>query len=86
MPHVLSVCHRTVRMTVFYQLSKIKYDQDKFALFFRCTQHILTFLWPTKSMVSFLDKDKHAVNEHHIIQKSHDATQKKCPHMAHLIV
>ena len=29
-----------------------------------------------KSTVSFLLEDKHVANEHHIIRKSHDATQK----------
>ena len=31
-------------------------------------------------------EDKHVVNEHHVIQKNHDGTQKKCPHMVHLNV
>ena len=38
---------------------------------------MLTVLWQTKSTVSFLLEDKHVENEHHIIRKSHDATQKK---------
>ena len=36
----------------------------------------LTVLWQTKSTVSFLLEDKHVVNEHHVMRKSHDATQK----------
>ena len=36
-----------------------------------------TVLWQTKSTVSFLLEDKHVANEHHVIRKSHDATQKK---------
>ena len=31
-------------------------------------------------------EDEHVVNEHHIIWKSIDATQKKCPHMVHISV
>ena len=31
-------------------------------------------------------EDKHVVNEHHVIRKSHDATQKKCPHVVHFNV
>ena len=38
---------------------------------------MLTVIWLTKSAVSFPLEDKHVVNEHHIIRKSHDATQKK---------
>ena len=37
----------------------------------------LTVLWQTKSTVSFPPEDKHVVNEHHVIRKGHDATQKK---------
>ena len=29
---------------------------------------------------------KHLVNEHHVIRKSHDATQEKCPHVVHFNV
>ena len=53
-------------MDVIYQL-KIKYDQDKFRV----------FLLDAKHPVSFPFNDKHAVNEHHVARKSHDATQKK---------
>ena len=45
-----------------------------------------TVLWQTKSTVSFLLEDKHVENEHHVILKSHDATEKKCPHVVHFIV
>ena len=62
------VCRRTVRMAAIYQL-KIKYDQDKFGVFF----------FRRKTPVSFPLGDKHAVNEHHVARKSHDATQKKKP-------
>ena len=34
--------------------------------------------------MSFPLQDKHAVNEHHTIQKNHDSTQKKCPHIVHI--
>ena len=30
--------------------------------------------------------DKHVVNEHHVIRKSHYATQKKWPHVVHFNV
>ena len=66
---MLFVCHRTVSMTAVYQL-KIKYDQDKLERFFRCIRH-------GKKGVSFPLEDKHIVNEHHVIRKSHDATEKK---------
>ena len=66
------VCHRTVSMAAVYQL-KIKYDQGKFG----------AVLWQTKSAVSFPLEDKHAENEHHVIRKSLDATQTKCPHVVH---
>ena len=36
-----------------------------------------------KWLVSFPLEDKHVVNEHHVVQKSHDATEKTCPHMVH---
>ena len=62
--------------TVYIQL-KIKYHQDKFNAFFRHIQH-------DKDTMSFPLEDKHAVNEHHTIQKNHDATQKKCPHIVHI--
>ena len=35
------------------------------------------------SVVSFPLEDEHVVNEHHVIRKSHDDTQKKCPHGMH---
>ena len=40
---------------------------------------LLTVLWQTKTTVNFPLEDKHVVNEHHVIRKSHDAshTQKK---------
>ena len=38
--------------------------------FFRCIRH-------DKKGVSFPLEDKHIVNEHHVIRKSHDATEKK---------
>ena len=63
---VAFVCCRTVRMAAIYQL-KIKYDQDKFGVFFfRCKT-------PGKL------EDKQAVNEHRVARKSHDVTQKKMP-------
>ena len=65
-------CHRTVSMAAVYQL-KIKYDQDKFGVVFL----------EAKCLVSFPLKDKHIVNEHHVVQKSHDATEKICLHMVH---
>ena len=34
---------------------------------------------PIKRAVSFLLEGKQVVNEHHVIRKSHDATQKKMP-------
>ena len=46
----------------------------------------LSVLWQTKSTVSFPLENKHVVNEHHLIRKNHDATQKKCPHVVHLNV
>ena len=46
---------------------------------------MLTVLWQTKSTVSFLLEDKHVENEH-VIQKSHDAHRKKCPHVVHFNV
>ena len=39
---------------------------------------MLTVLWQSKSMVSFPPKDKHVVNEHHVIRK--------CPHVMHVNV
>ena len=70
------VCHRTVRMVAVYQL-KTKYDQDKFRMVFV----------DAKRLVNFLLEDKHVVNEHHVVRKSHDATQKKkSPHVVHFNV
>ena len=45
-----------------------------------------TVLWQTKTTVSFPLEDKHFVNEHHVIRKSHDATQEKCHHVVHFNV
>ena len=53
-----------------------KYDQDKFGAGFLDAQ----------LPVSFPLEDKHVVNEHHVVRKSHDATQKKCPHVVHFNV
>ena len=47
---------------------------------------MLTVSWQTKSAVSFPIKDKHVVNKHHIIRKSHDPTQKKCLNVMHFNV
>ena len=47
---------------------------------------MLTVLWQTKNTVSFLLEDRHVVNEHYVIRKSHDATQKKCPHVMYFSV
>ena len=47
---------------------------------------MLTVLRQTKTTVSFLLEDKHVVNEHHVIRKSHDATQEKCPDVVHFNV
>ena len=46
-----------------------------------------TVLRQTKATVNFPleDIDKHVVNELHIARKSHDATQKKCLHVVHLM-
>jgi len=62
-------------MAAVYLLKK-KYDQYKFGAFFL----------DAFDTISFPLEDKHAVNEHHVIRKSHDATQKKCPHVAHFNV
>ena len=69
------VCHRTVSMAVVYQLM-VKYDQVKLGVVFLDTKH----------PVNFLLEDKHVVNEHHVVLKSHDVTQKKCCHMVHFNV
>ena len=39
-----------------------------------------------KRPVSFPLEDKHVVKEHHVIRKSHDATQKKYPYLVHFNV
>ena len=69
------VCHRTVSIAAVYQL-KIKYDQHKFGV----------VLSDAKRPVIFLLEDKHAVIEHHVVRKSHDATQNRCPHEVHFNV
>ena len=51
---------------------------------------MLTVLWQTKTTISFPLEDKHVVNEHHAVRKSHDATHKKnvltwCISMYHVI-
>ena len=66
--------HRSVRMAPVYQL-KIKYDQDKFRVVFLA-----------KRSISFPLEDKHVVNEHHVVRKNHDTTQKKCLHVVHFNV
>ena len=76
---MLFVCHRTASMTAVYQL-KIKYDQEKFGAVF------LDAFDTIKMAVSFPLEDKHVVKEHQVIRKSHDATQKKCPHVVHFNV
>ena len=58
------VCHRTVSVATVYQL-KVKYDQDKFGVFL-----------DTKRPVNFPLEDNHVVNGHHVVLKSHNATQK----------
>ena len=45
------------------------------------------FIFKKKAyLVSFPIEDKHVVNEHHVVRKSHDTTQKKCPHVVHFNV
>ena len=68
----LFVCHETFSIAIVYQLKK-KYDQDKLGAV------------PSEAFdtISFPLEDKHVVNEHHIIRKSNDTIQKKCPHMVH---
>ena len=56
-------------MAAVYQL-KIKYDQDKF--------RVGVFFLDAFDKISFPFVHKHVVNEHHIMQKSHDAIQEKC--------
>lgn len=36
--------------------------------------------------VQYMADKKHVVNEHHVILKSHDATQKKWPRVVHFTV
>jgi len=62
-------------MAAVYQL-KIKYDQDKFGAGF-----LDAFV-----TISFPHEDKHVVNENHVIRKSHDAAQEKCPRVMHFNV
>ena len=47
---------------------------------------MLTALWQTKTAISFPLEDKHVVNEHHVIRKSHDTVQEICPHVVHFNV
>ena len=62
------VCHRSASIAAVYQL-KIKYDQDKFRVI---------FLDPKRPVSIPLElEDKHVVNEHYVLRKSHDAAQKK---------
>ena len=63
------VCHRTISMAAVYQL-KIRCDQDKFGVIFL----------DAKCPVSFPLENKYVVNEHRVVRKSHDATQKECSH------
>ena len=42
---------------------------------------MLTVLWQTKTSVSFPLEDTHLLSKHHVIRKSHDAPQEKCPHV-----
>ena len=51
---------------------------------------MLTVLWQTKTTISFPLEDKHVVNEHHAVRKSHDTTHKNnvptwCISMYHVI-
>ena len=68
----LFVCHETVSMAVVYHLTE-KYDQGKFGA-------VSSEAFDT---ISFPLEEKHVVNKHHIIRKSNDTIQKKCPHMVH---
>ena len=47
------------------------------------TAAMLPVLWQIKSAVSFPFEHKHVMNDHLVIQKSHDATQKKSLHVVH---
>ena len=69
------VCHRTVSMAAVYQL-KTTYDHDKFEVLFL----------DAKRPVSFPLEDKRVLNEHDVVRKSHDVTQKKCPHVVYFNV
>ena len=60
-------------MAAVYQL-KIKYDQDKYRV---------GFFLDAFDMISFPFVHKHVVNEHHIMQKSHNAIQEKCRNVLH---
>ena len=55
---------------------KLEYDQDKFEVVYL----------DEKSPISFPLEDKHVVNEHLVVQKSHGCTQKNCPHKMHFNV
>ena len=44
------------------------------------------FFRDAKRPVRFPLEDKHVVNEHRAVRKSHDATQEKCPHVVHFNV
>ena len=46
---------------------------------------MLTVLWHAKNSVSFPLEDKRVENEHDVIRKSHDTTQKKYPHMVYSV-
>ena len=48
---------------------KLKYDQDKFEVVYL----------DAKSPISFRLEDKHVVNEHLVVQKSHGCSQKTVP-------
>ena len=52
---------------------KIKYDKDKLG--------VVSFRRKTPGK-----QDKHVVNEHNVVRKSHDVAQKKCPHVVHFNV
>ena len=45
-----------------------------------------TVIWQTNTTVSSPLEDKHVVNEHHVIRKSHVATRENCPHVVHINV
>ena len=62
-------------MAAVYQV-KIKYYQDKLGA-------VILHAFDT---ISFSVKDKHVVNEYHVIQGSNDTTQQKCPNVVHFNV